>query len=1789
MNGILNLDFMHYTTVISLEMSDEPDFNVSAQAMERHIRQVSDTTITESAMMEQSLQNMAQNGAKYIVSYLVGQGMGSLLQSIVTTRGQFQQLEIAFETMLRSGTKSKALMDQLVVTAAKTPFDLQGIASSTKQMLAYGSSVENVVDEIVMLGNVASGVGAPLGEIAYLYGTLRAQGRAYAVDIRQFAGRGIPIYEELAKVIGVSKDEVSALITEGKVGFTEVEQAFKNMTSSSGVYYNLMQEQSKSLTGMISNLGDAWDSALNKIGTENQDLFASGIQGAISLVENYDEILRIIQAITVAYGSYKAAIVLNTLVTKGYTGVALLDNTARQAKIALLKIDAQLSGQVSAQTKAMTAAQEAHTISLQKQLTAEEHANLVKSLRIATIQQLLTAQQQEYLSNLNLTTSSANYEAVAMSVLSVEQRAALSKTDLSAKSAVYRAALEQEVIKKNQNQVSTLNAMRAEVSAAAAKVEASKQTAIATMQATEAARYEVYWAKQSGDATRIATAEKKLEGAQENQAIARKAALSAQTDFHTKKKALEAAAVRQSTVATTADTVAKATNATTTSMLTAITTKATLAMKTLWASMMSNPIGWVIGLVGALVSVLTLFSGTEEEATDAMGEFQDTTKKEIDNLNLLFSVLQNAEKGTKTHKDAIEKINAICKEYNKTLLDENATLDIQKLKYEELTAAIQNNTAEKIKAKYTEQAMQEMIQSQTDALEELKKAAKDATYKDIQETMQYDGAWVSVSKVVDVDARSIQQATGAVWEAVESMSTDAAERLKGLTGEAYTDAFNQSLDRIVKAVAKSTGATDKEMDSFRSTLSKYLSDVVSSANIAQDKISKVDQQLSAFFAPKDISKTSEAVDYVSMSFEELDKKAQDTQKEIDAINAKKVKVDADTSKLNELLSTLKEINSAVNQKTENLNTEAGINARIKQLKDERSNVEINSSKYKELTKTINSLESRLPKSNNNAAQKSDELSRKQLEAERKLEEDRISVMSEGYEKRKAMLDLQHKQNLDRIDKEEKELEKARKDAGKGGLTDDQKAGFDERRSIENKSYTNAQNELFDGEIEYKKKQYELYFRWVKTMGEDVARSHFSELLKDGESYKEFVQNQINMLKEKQSNQGLTEGEGNYLISLNMQYNEITGAKTAMDAFKESVANAISQAQSLADKIEAIADAKERLSNGSSGLVGADEQSEAALFVTEEDEKLQKEIQERLINDYRTYEEQKKAIQDEYAVLRNEALKENNQERINLVNQGEAEALSALNAQMLMQSESWKNLFTDLDSLTVEQIDKLIKDIQQKMNTADLDLNPADLKAVLDKLDEAKKKVLDVNPFKAMGNALSDVFKKAESGSQKSSKQIKTEWSNLASSTEGVFSFVNDAIDSCDVLGDLIGENGKATLGMLQGITTAGIAMAAAIQTAEKGSIILAAISIALQAVQFVANLFNNDDELEEKIQNIQERIDNLSNAFDRLQHAAEHTYWIYSDEEKQAHNQRLQAIKDEIAALEAQKVVAQQSWDFVRYAELTKQIKELKYALEKEESNGDMFQLHELQKEKLREKQEEIRNQIAAEKDKKDTDWGKINDWEEAIKDIDTQIEDMERSMLETLAGTDTQSAIDEFADALVDAYCQGEDAAEALGAKTKDILKKAVVEALKREFLAKAVNDAMAYLGEAMKDGVLSDSEKSKFEAMIDAAGETFNMALESVGDWIKDVEDDAAENTDPLKGAVTSMSEETGGVIAGRLNTFIINQSDQIVIMRSSLAYQAEIAANTRISAERLTGIETTLKRIESKDNSLLSQGIS
>src|SRR5690606_30768558 len=154
-------------------------------------------------------------------------------------------------------------------------------------------------------GDIAAGVGAPINDLIYLYGTLRTQGRAYAQDIRQFAGRGIPIYEELAKVLQINTSEVAKFVEEGKVGFKEVEQALKNMTAAgTGQFAGLMEAQSKSIGGALERMGDAWDMMLNKIGKDSEGTINQSISVLSSLIENYETVGKVVAGLVATYGTY---------------------------------------------------------------------------------------------------------------------------------------------------------------------------------------------------------------------------------------------------------------------------------------------------------------------------------------------------------------------------------------------------------------------------------------------------------------------------------------------------------------------------------------------------------------------------------------------------------------------------------------------------------------------------------------------------------------------------------------------------------------------------------------------------------------------------------------------------------------------------------------------------------------------------------------------------------------------------------------------------------------------------------------------------------------------------------------------------------------------------------------------------------------------------------------------------------------------------------------------------------------------------------------------------------------------------------------------------------------------------------------------------------------------------------------------------------------------------------------------------------------------------------------------
>ena len=277
-----------------------------------------------------SIEDLFNRMTKAAAAFGAGFTAKELISNIAQVRGEFQQVEVAFKAMLGSEEKANALMQQLVKTAAATPFDLQGVANGAKQLLAYGENVENVNDDLIRLGNIAAGLSQPLGDIVYLYGTTMTQGHLYTQDLNQFTGRGIPMIRELAKQFNVAENKVRGLVEAGKVGFPEVQKVIMSLTNEGGMFYNLMQEQSKTITGQISNIEDAIATMFNEIGKANEGIINDALSGVSYLVENYEKVGRVLLEIVGTYGAYRTALmVTSSLQALQASGITAL--TAKEA------------------------------------------------------------------------------------------------------------------------------------------------------------------------------------------------------------------------------------------------------------------------------------------------------------------------------------------------------------------------------------------------------------------------------------------------------------------------------------------------------------------------------------------------------------------------------------------------------------------------------------------------------------------------------------------------------------------------------------------------------------------------------------------------------------------------------------------------------------------------------------------------------------------------------------------------------------------------------------------------------------------------------------------------------------------------------------------------------------------------------------------------------------------------------------------------------------------------------------------------------------------------------------------------------------------------------------------------------------------------------------------------------------------------------------------------------------------------------------------------------------------
>lgn len=419
---------------------DNSQFLRGIQQMQDGIREVTETTEQEGKAMEALAGKIGQAAA----AMGVGFSAAGFVKQVAQTRGEFQALEASFRTLIGSEEEANALMQQLTETAASTPFDLKGIADGAKQLMAYGESADKVNDRLIELGNIAAGLSLPLSDLVTLYGSTVSKMSMDSLDLKQFKSRGIAIDEAIAEVMKVTKEEVPKLISAGQVTGDIVTKAVESLATGTGKFAGLMEAQSKTILGQISNIGDSIDMMFNQIGQSNEGLISDTLSGVSYIIENYEKIGKAIAEIVAAYGVYKGVLASVAAYNK-----AMASQEAAALKAVLASKEEELSADLkrAVQAKAITqekaveielmrkeAAQRVAALKLTSEQAAAEAALAAEEAARVQAQALSAANRVQVLES-ELAAKVASGDATAIETAEIELNEAANRKDALARQA----------------------------------------------------------------------------------------------------------------------------------------------------------------------------------------------------------------------------------------------------------------------------------------------------------------------------------------------------------------------------------------------------------------------------------------------------------------------------------------------------------------------------------------------------------------------------------------------------------------------------------------------------------------------------------------------------------------------------------------------------------------------------------------------------------------------------------------------------------------------------------------------------------------------------------------------------------------------------------------------------------------------------------------------------------------------------------------------------------------------------------------------------------------------------------------------------------------------------------------------------------------------------------------------------------------------------------------------------------------------------------------------------------
>lgn len=291
-------------TLSGVTQSERNQMELLNQAIAKHNQALTEAGVKshQLATRHRNLMDTAGQLSRQLALVFSVSQIEGYISKLANVRGEFELQQRSLEAILQNKAQADQIFNKTVQLAVKSPFQIKELVTFTKQLAAYRIESDKLYDTTKRLADVSAGLGVDMGRLILAYGQVKAAAYLRGTEVRQFTEAGINLYGELQRYFEEVKGEayttaqIVDMISKRKVTFEDIENIFKRLTDSGGLFYNMQEIQAETLQGKISNLKDSIDVMLNSIGKANEDTLKGSIDTVKVLIDNWETVVNIAKA-----------------------------------------------------------------------------------------------------------------------------------------------------------------------------------------------------------------------------------------------------------------------------------------------------------------------------------------------------------------------------------------------------------------------------------------------------------------------------------------------------------------------------------------------------------------------------------------------------------------------------------------------------------------------------------------------------------------------------------------------------------------------------------------------------------------------------------------------------------------------------------------------------------------------------------------------------------------------------------------------------------------------------------------------------------------------------------------------------------------------------------------------------------------------------------------------------------------------------------------------------------------------------------------------------------------------------------------------------------------------------------------------------------------------------------------------------------------------------------------------------------------------------------------------------